>query len=374
MKKIKPIKIGNRLVGEGQRAFIVAEMSGNHGGSFQKAVSIIKAASRAGADAIKLQTYTPDTMTINSKEKWFWVGGVKNPKSWKGQTFYDLYKKACTPWQWFPRLKKIAEDSDLVFFSTPFDATAVDFLEKLKMSCYKISAYESTDVLLLKKVTKTGKPIIVSVGFSTLEEIKLTVETLRKSGAKDVIILQSPTSYRNKPVPKMTNLETMFDIKKRFGVEVGLSDNMGGIETPVLAATLGASVVEKHLVLRHGKALDDRFSLDEKEFKKMVEIIRRNESILASGGEVKLSKRQEVMLGKIKYGPQTPEEKYNRNFRRSLFVVKEMKKGEKFTTENIRSIRPGYGLPPKYFGEAINKRARINIERGTPLSLKLIKK
>ena len=426
MKKIRTIKIGKREIGEGKPTFVVAEMSANHDQNFKKAVSIIKAAARAGADAIKLQTFTPDTMTIDSREKWFWVGGENNPKSWKGQTFYDLYKKAYTPWEWFPRLKKIAEDLGLVFFSTPFDVTAVDFLEKLKMPAYKIAAYESIDIPLLKRVAKTGKPIIVSVGFSTLDEVCLTVDSLRKFGAKDIVILQCTTSYKDKPIPNKTNLKTMLDYKKRFNVVAGLSDNMGGIEVPVLEALLGASVIEKHLVLKHGKALDDRFSLDEKEFKEMVEEIRRNElkmnnilrltpvpeghtgSRFALKGKslfgtrtrpsngtglvfaghiisdqkrqeilranIKLSKRQETMLGKVKYGPQTPEEKYNRNFRRSLFVVADIKKGEKFSEKNVRSIRPGYGLAPKYFGEILKKIARVDIKKNTPLSLKLIKK
>src|SRR3989344_1872236 len=391
-KKAAPMSPANTpFIRNGDRrapCFIVAEMSGNHDQSFEKAVSIIKAAARAGADAIKLQTYTPDTMTIDSKEKWFWVGGKENPKSWKGQTFYDLYKKAYTPWEWFPKLKKIAENLGLIFFSTPFDATAVDFLERLKMPAYKIAAYESIDVPLLRKVAKTGKPIIVSVGFSTLEEVRLTVETLKKARVKDIIILHCTTSYKDRAIPEKTNLKTMLDIKKRFGVLVGLSDNMGGIEAPELAALLGASVIEKHLVLKHGKAhirpaglstsslngrsLDDRFSLDEKEFKKMVDKIRRNEAILASGGEIKLSKIQEVMLGKPKFGPQTPEEKYNRNFRRSLFVVADIKKGEKFNDKNIRSIRPGYGLPPKYFDKIIGRKAKKDIKKGTPLSKGLV--
>jgi len=357
MKNPRVFKIGNKTIGAG-RCFIVAEMSGNHEQNYDKAVAIIKAAVNAGADAIKLQTYTADTMTLNSDKEWFRVGGEKNPESWKGQTFYELYKKAYTPWEWFPKLKKIAEDLGLVFFSTPFDATAVDFLEKLGVPAYKIAAYESVDVPLLQRVAKTEKPVIVSVGFSTLEEVKLTVETLKMAGSKDIVILQCTTSYADKPRVGATNLRTMKDIREKFKVHSGLSDNMGGIDAPVLAASLGAVVIEKHLVLEHGSALDDRFSLDPNEFKAMVDSIRKNET----------------MLGKVAYGPQTPEEKYNKNFRRSLFASADIKKGDKFTTKNIRSIRPGYGLPPKDYDRVIGKRAKQDISLGTPLSWKLIQK
>jgi len=296
-------------------------------------------------------------MTIDSDKKWFWVGGVGNPKIWKGQTFYQLYEKSYIPWEWQPRLKKIAEKLGLVFFSTPFDNTAVDFLEKIDVPCYKIAAYESLDVSLLQKVARTGKPIIVSVGFSTLPEVKLTVETLQKNGAKDIVVLQCLTSYSANPKIMATNLRTMLDIQKRFNVLTGLSDNMGGIEVSVLAASLGASVIEKHFVLAHGgKAPDECFSLDGKEFKQMVDDIRRHEA----------------MLGKTVYGPQTEEERYNKNFRRSLFVVQDMKKGEKFTKENIRSIRPGYGLKPEFYQQVLGRKAKRNIERGMPLKKSLI--
>ncbi|MBI2474287.1 MAG: pseudaminic acid synthase [Candidatus Taylorbacteria bacterium] len=356
MAKPKTLKIGKRQVGEGQPAFIVAEMSGNHEQNFDKAVSLIKAAKDSGADAIKIQTYTPDTMTIDSDLKWFRVGGEKNPQSWKGQTVYELYKKAFTPWEWVPKLRKIADDIGLIFFSTPFDATAVDYLEGLNMPCYKIAAYESIDVALLKRVAKTKKPVIVSAGFSSLDEVELMVKTLKKAGAKDLVVLQCTTSYASEARVAATNLLTMSDIKDRFGVLSGLSDNMGGIKAPILAASLGASVIEKHLVLRHDKALDDRFSLDPDEFRSMTSAIRENEQ----------------MLGIVSYGPQTEEEKYNRNFRRSLFAVADIKKGEKFTALNIRSIRPGYGLPPYELDKIVGRKAKRDIKRGTPLKWDLI--
>ncbi len=348
---------GPRKIGEGQPCFIVAEMSSNHQQNFDQAIKIIKAAATAGADAIKLQTYTPDTITMNSDKKWFLVGGKKNPKNWKGQTFYQLYQKSYMPWEWQPKLKKVAEKLGLVFFSAPFDETAVDFLEKLNVPCYKIAAYESAHVPLLEKVAKTGKPVIISVGFSSLSEVKMSVQTLRRNGAKDIVILQCPTSYASGPKIKETNLRTMLDIKKRFQTLSGLSDNMGGIEVPVLAAALGASIIEKHFVLSHGGlASDERFSLDKKEFKRMVDAIRQNE----------------LLLGKVVYGPQTEEEKYNKNFCRSLFVVRDVKKGEKLAPDNVRCIRPGYGLVPKLYHQILGKKAKHDIQAGTPLQWKLI--
>ncbi|TSC59346.1 MAG: N-acetylneuraminate synthase [Parcubacteria group bacterium Gr01-1014_107] len=363
MKKV--IKIGKRRIGGNNPTFIVAEMSSNHEQSYRKAEALVKAAVQAGADAIKVQTFTPDTITLNSKKNWFLVGGKDNPKAWQGQTFYDLYKKAYMPWHWQPRLQKLAHRLGIEFFSTPFDETSVDFLEKIRVPCYKIAAYESTDFILLRKVAKTIKPVIVSVGFSTLPEVTFTIKTLRKYGAKDIVVLQCPTSYSDKAIPERTNLNTMLDIKKRFKVEVGLSDNMGGIKVPILAGALGAAVLEKHIVLKHGsKALDDRFSLDPKEFKAMVKKIRHQE---------KEKKWQEIAKGKVTYGPQTPAERYNRNFRRSLFVSKDVEKGEKLTKDNVKSVRPAYGLETRYYDRIIGRKARKDIEAGTPLSWKLVK-
>ncbi|MBI2075740.1 MAG: pseudaminic acid synthase [Candidatus Aenigmarchaeota archaeon] len=354
---MKKIKIGKRLIGDGEPCFIVAEVSANHQQKFDQAVAIIKAAAEAGADAVKLQTFTPDTITIDSDKKWFWVGGKDNPDIWKGKTFYDLYKDAYTPWEWHAELKDLAESRGMAFFSTPLDHTAVDFLERLKVPCYKIASYEATDIPLLKKVASTKKPVIISVGFATLEEIELSISTLKKYGAGDIVVLQCTTSYSDRPKAEATNLRTMADIRERFNVLSGFSDNMGGIEVPALAAAMGAVVIEKHIVVEHdSKILDDRFSLDKASFKKMIERIRW----------------QEAVLGKVKYGPQTEAEKYNRQFRRSLFAVKDIKKGEKFTEENVRSIRPAYGLETKFFDAVLGKKASKDIERGTPLSWNLI--
>ncbi|MCI0565677.1 pseudaminic acid synthase [bacterium] len=356
---MQTIKIGDKKIGRDYPTFIVAEISCNHRQKFENAAAIIRAAAEAGADAVKIQTYTPDTMTIDSGKKWFVVGGETNPKQWKKRTFYDLYKEAYTPWDWTPRLQKIARDLGLIFFSTPFDDTAVDFLEKLRMPAYKIAAYEANDIPLLARVARTKKPVIISVGFQTLPEIRLSVKTLRQNGARDIILLHSTASYEKEGDKKSADLRTMLNLEKRFGIPVGLSDNMGGIEVPALAAAIGASVIEKHLVVKHDKnILDDRFSLDKKEF---AELVRRVRS-------------QEMLLGKVQYGPRTEAEKYNRSFRRSLFAVKDIKKGEKLTKENIRSIRPGNGLEPKYYYGILGKEAIRTIERGTPLNWKLIKK
>lgn len=349
-------KIGKRWVGKGEPCFIIAEMSANHCQDYNKAVAIVKAAAKAGANAIKLQTYTPDTLTIQSEKKWFRVGGKDNPKAWQKQTFYDLYKKAYMPWDWQPRLQKLAHKLGLIFISTPFDSTAVDFLETLKVPAYKIASYECIDIPLLKRIASTKKPVIMSVGFATLPEIERSVKTLRAHGTKDLALLYCLTSYQKQGQPRRTNLKTMLDLGKRFNCVVGFSDNMGGIDIPALAAATGASIIEKHLIDRHTpQAVDDRFSLDVKEFKVMVDKIRW----------------QETIMGQVKYGPQTAEEKANLQFRRSLFVVKDIAKGEKFTPENIRSIRPGYGLAPKFLDQVIGKTATKDITAGTPLSPKL---
>ena len=349
-------KIGNKWIGAGEPCFIVAEMSANHCQNYQKAVAIIKAAKAAGADAIKLQTYTPDTLTIQSDKKWFQVAGKDNPKSWKKQTFYDLYQKAYMPWDWQPKLQQLAHKLGLIFISTPYDPIAVDFLETLKVPAYKIASYECIDIPLLGYIARTKKPVIMSVGFATLSEIELSVKTLRTHGTKSLALLHCLTSYQKDGKPQFTNLRTMLDLSHRLNCLTGFSDNMGGIDIPVLAAATGASIIEKHLIDKHTpKALDDQFSLDVKEFEAMVDRIRW----------------QEQVLGTVKYGPQTPEEKANLQFRRSLFVIKNIAKGEKFTSINVRSIRPGYGLAPRFLDRVIGKTATKSITAGTPLTHKL---
>ncbi|MSU75848.1 MAG: pseudaminic acid synthase [Candidatus Magasanikbacteria bacterium] len=358
---VKPFIIqtpaGPRKIGSHEPCFIVAEMSANHKQDYNRAVEIVRGAAAAGADAIKLQTYVPDSMTIDCNKQWFYVGGKDNPEAWKGQTFYELYQKAYTPREWHADLKKLAEGLGLVFFSAPFSIADVDFLETLDTPLYKIASYEATDIPLLKKVASTGKPVILSVGFATLEEIEFSVKTLRDAGVKDLALLHCVTSYAHTPEPEFTNLRTMHDLQNKFQTGVGFSDNNGGIEIPILAAAMGASIIEKHFLIESDEAFDSQFSLGSDDFKAMVETIRRNE----------------IIMGTIHYGCQTPAEEYNRGFRRSLFVVKDIKQGEQFTVENVRSIRPACGLETKFYDAVLGKQATQDIERGTPLSWNLIK-
>lgn len=350
---------GERTIGEGHPAFIVAEMSGNHHLNFDKAVEIIKAAAVAGADAIKIQTYTPDTMTIDCDKPYFFVKGKDQPDLWKGQKLYDLYKTAYTPWDWDKKLQKVANDLGLVFFSTPFDCTSVDFLEKLNVPCYKIASYEATDTMLLRKVAATGKPVIISVGFASLEEVTDAVATLREYGAKDISVLHCVTAYSSDPKNSEINLRTMLDIRDRFNTIPGFSDNNGGVAIPVLAAAMGAAIIEKHFMIERTEGGPDaRFSVEPNEFTEMVRCIRENEKI----------------TGKINYGSQGQQEDENTYFRRSLFAVKDIKAGEKFTSENVRSIRPSLGLPTKNYDGIMKSTARVDIERGTPLQWNLVNK
>lgn len=353
---------GVRRIGPGEPCFIIAEMSGNHNQSFDTAVAIITAVAETGADAVKLQTYTADTLTIDCDKEWFVVKNKDNPELWKGQKLYDLYKRAYTPWEWFPDLKKLTESLGMVFFSTAYDETSVDFLEKLNVPCYKIASYELTDMVTLRAVARTGKPVILSTGFATEDEVAGAVETLRKNGAKDIALLHCITGYSDTPDFQSVNLATMQDMAERFGVVVGFSDNTAGIDVPVAAAALGACVIEKHVVLDHGTGgVDARFSVDPAELKAMVEQIR--------SGAMVSSNILDTVRGRVNYGCQNEMEKQNTFFRRSLFVVADMKAGDTFTPENIRSIRPSAGLPTRYVDEIIGKTASRDIPRGTPLSL-----
>lgn len=347
---------GKRFIGPGQPAFIIAEMSGNHNQNFEAAVAIVKAAAAAGADAIKLQTYTPDTITIDCSKEWFVVKSPDHPDQWQGKTLYQLYQTAYTPWEWHRPLQQLAEELGLVFFSTPFDATAVDFLQSLAVSCFKIAAYEATDMPLLKKVAATGKPVIVSVGFASPEEINEVVTTLRSHGCSQIALLHCVTSYATGPKLAETNLRTIGDISARFDVVAGFSDNMGGIEAPLTAVVAGASIIEKHLALDNFGAVDAQFSLTPQSFTALVEHIRR----------------AETMLGTVHYGPQNDTEEFNKRYRRSLFVVKDMERGEVFTAENMRCIRPAYGLESKYYETVLGKQVSCPVERGTPLTWDLV--
>ncbi len=355
--KTSLIHIGGREIGQGKPCFIVAEVSANHHQKYDEAVAMIKAAKEAGADAVKLQTYTPDTITIDSNKEWFLVGGKDNPDDWKGKTLYELYQTAYTPWDWQPKLKKIADEIGIFLFSTPFDETAVDLLESMDVPCYKVASYEVNDVTLLRKIARTGKPVIMSIGYASLEDIELALKTLRENGAKEIAILHCVTGYTGDPDPSVMHLKTMRDIEERFGVVAGFSDNNGGIEIPIIAAAHGAAIIEKHFILRRSDGGPDaKFSIEPQELQEMVATIRKHET----------------MLGAPHYGPATEQERYNTRFRRSLFVVKDMKKGEVFTKENARSIRPANGLHTKHYEEIIGKAAAKDIERGTPLAWDLI--
>lgn len=332
--------------------FIIAEMSANHLQNFDIAVKIIKEAKRAGADAIKLQTYTPDTITMDSDNEYF---RIKQGTIWDGQTLYNLYKKAYTPWEWQPKLKKIAKEEGLVFFSTPFDKTAVDFLEELDVPIYKIASFEITDIPLIQYIAKKGKPIILSTGIATLKDIELALSTIKAQDNNQIILLKCTSAY---PAPiEEANLLTIPNMRETFGTIVGLSDHTTGIVAPVVATTFGAKVIEKHFTLdRNLGGPDAAFSLEPGEFKEMVNAIRAAEKA----------------LGKISY-ELTERQKRSREFSRSLFVVKDIKKGEVLTEENIRSIRPGFGLHPRYYKDILGKRATQDIKKGTPLSWGMIK-
>ncbi|MDO8592418.1 MAG: pseudaminic acid synthase [bacterium] len=355
--KIKPLKIktpkGIRLIGPGQPVFIIAEMSGNHNQDIDQAYKIIDAAIEAGADAVKMQTYTADTITIDCDNEYF---QVKANDAWKGQTLYSLYKKAYTPWEWQAKLKKYGEAKGILVFSTPFDATAVDFLEKLNVAIYKVASFEVVDIPLLKKIGQTKKPVIMSRGMASVEEIKFAIKTLIENGCPQVAILHCVSGYPAKP--EEMNLATIADIRKRFKVIAGLSDHTLGITSSIAAAALGASIIEKHLTIKRSAGGPDAgFSLEPDEFKNLARAVREAEQA----------------IGRAAYGA-GKKEAANIIFRKSLFVVSDMKKGEKFNPQNVRSIRPGNGLAPKYFDRVIGQTAKENIARGTPLSRRLVKR
>jgi len=350
-KNLLNFKIGNRKIGEDHPVFIVAEISGNHNQSFERAKELIRTACQSGADAIKLQTYTPETLTIDCSNKWF---QVKVNPAWKGRTLYELHREAYTPWEWQPELKKIAESRGVPFFSSVFDETAVDFCEKMGVPAYKVASFEIVDLELLKKIAGTKKPVIISRGMASLKELELALATLKENGTSQIAVLHCVSSYPAKP--EEMNLATIPDIKRRFGLVTGLSDHTLTISTSLAAVALGASIIEKHFTLRRADGGPDAgFSLEPAEFKELVKSVREVEKA----------------IGKAQYGSGKRESE-NIIFRRSLFVVKDVKKGEELTRENVRCIRPGHGLAPKFLHEILGKRASENIEQGTPLSWDLI--
>ena len=344
------IEINGRRVGAGYPVYVVAEMSANHHQNFEQAVRVIKAAKKAGADAIKLQTYTPDTMTINCRNEYFTIQGT----IWNGRTLYDLYKEAFTPWDWQPKLKAVADELGIDFFSTPFDGTAVAFLEAMAVPVYKIASFENVDLPLLRKVAGTGKPIIMSTGMATASELDEAVRAIREAGGSQLALLKCTSSYPC--LPQDMNLRTLPILSELFGVPVGLSDHSLDATVPVIAVSLGACIIEKHFTLsRAERGPDSDFSLEPQEFKSLVDAVRTTEKA----------------LGEVKFGTGGSESD-SRIFRRSIFVVQDMRKGQAFTDENIRSIRPGFGLKPKYFEAVLGRYATCNIKTGTPLTWDLV--
>ncbi|MCX5749177.1 MAG: pseudaminic acid synthase [Candidatus Saganbacteria bacterium] len=347
------IKIGKRSVGEGCEPLIVAEMSGNHNRSLKRALAIVDAAAKAGVHALKIQTYTADTMTLDLNCGEFFI---KDKKSlWKGKSLYELYKRAATPWEWHKVIFDRCREHGIIGFSTPFDATAVDFLEKLNVPCYKIASCELVDIPLIKKAASTGKPLLMSTGMATRREIAEAIGAARKAGCRKLVLLKCTSSYPADP--KDSNLETIYDMKKRFGCEVGLSDHTLGIGVSLASIALGAAVIEKHFTLsRKDGGVDSVFSMEPDEMRMLVE-------------EASIAWRS---LGKISYELSSKEKK-SLVFRRSLYAIKDIKKGETITKDNVRSIRPGLGLPPKYIDDIIGRKINRNITKGTPMRWDIMK-
>lgn len=345
------IHFEDRTISDKSPTFIIAELSANHGNNISIAKQTIKAAKEAGADAIKIQTYTADTMTIDCDNEYF---KLKHDTIWDGRTFYDLYQEAFTPWEWYPELREYAKQLDIILFSTPFDKSAVDFLEEMEVPVYKVASFEFMDIPLIEYIASKGKPIIMSTGLATLSNIEEALLACRRMNNNQIILLKCTSSYPAKI--EDANLLTIPNMRETFDVLVGLSDHTLGITASVVSVVLGARVVEKHFIL--DKAIggpDASFSLEPKEFKFMVENVRNAEKT----------------LGKIDYSL-SDEKKNNRLLGRSLFVVKDIKAGEKFNKENVRSIRPGYGLHPKYYCHIIGKTSSKDIKRGVPLRWSMV--
>jgi len=347
----RTLTIGSHTVGVNHPTYVIAEMSANHNGDKERAFEIIDAAAEAGADAIKLQTYTADTITIDCDNKYF---QITQGTLWDGTTLHKLYEQAYTPWEWQPELKQYAESLGLDCFSSPFDPTAVDFMESMDMPAYKVASFEITDIPLIRKIAALGKPVIISTGIAGLADIELAVDTCHAAGNYQVALLKCTSEY---PAPyEDINLRTIPNIAETFGVVSGLSDHTMGAEIAIASVALGGRIVEKHLTLsRADGGADSAFSMEPTEFKAMVEGIRH----------------VEAALGKVTY-ELTPKRLKNREFSRSLFVVEDIAAGERLTEENVRSIRPGYGMHTKHYEEVLGRSARIDLKKGTPLSWDVI--
>lgn len=346
------LRIGARRIGCDEKPFIVAEMSGNHNQSLDRALAIVDAAADAGAHALKIQTYTADTMTIAAEGAEF---RIDEPGSlWRGRSLHDLYGEAHTPWAWHAGIFERCRARGLIGFSAPFDASAVEFLETLDVPCYKIASFENTDVPLVRKVAATGKPLIISTGMATQQELDETVREARAAGCRDLILLKCTSTYPASP--ECTNLRTIPSLRERYACEAGLSDHTAGIGAALAAVALGASVIEKHFTLSRAEGgVDAAFSLEPSELASLVQE----------------SERAWLALGEVSYGP-TEAERKSLVFRRSLYVVEDVSAGDVLTTENLRAIRPGLGLPPKHIDAVLGRRVSRDVARGTPMSWDLL--
>ena len=340
--------IGNKKIGKAEKPFIIGEMSGNHNQSLERALEIVDAAAKTGVDALKIQTYTPDTMTIDLDEREF---HISDPNSlWSGSSLYKLYGEAYTPWEWHKPIFDRANELGIIAFSSPFDDTAVDLLESLEVPLYKIASFENTDLPLIRRVAATGKPLIISTGMATVAELDETVRAARMAGCKDLILLKCTSTYP--ATPENTNIMTIPHMRELFDCEIGLSDHSMGIGVSVASVALGATVIEKHFTLsRADGGVDSSFSMEPDE---MSQLVIETE-------------RAWQALGNVCYGPSESETK-SLQFRRSLYVVKDMCTGDKLTKDNVRSIRPGLGLPTKYIEQVLGKTVNKDIKRGTALS------
>lgn len=349
---IKDIQIGHRLIGQTHEPFIIAEMSGNHNQSLERALEIVEAAAAAGVDALKLQTYTADTMTIDINSGDFWID---DPNSlWKGTSLYKLYQEAYTPWEWHEPIFKRCRELGVIPFSTPFDETAVDFLEQLQVDCYKIASFENTDIALIRKVASTGKPMIISTGMASIAELDETVRAAREAGCENLVLLKCTSTYPASP--ENTNLLTLPHMRELFKCHVGVSDHTMGIGVSVGSVALGATVIEKHFTLsRADGGVDSAFSMEPDEMKMLV--IE--------------TKRVSKSLGQVHYGP-TEAEKASLKHRRSLYVTQNLKQGDTITKDNIKSIRPGAGLPTKNLELVLGRKVTSDVARGTPLTWEIL--
>lgn len=346
------IKIGHKEISRNAKPFIIAEMSGNHNQSLERALHLVDLAAEAGVDALKLQTYTPDTITLDVHTGEFYIQDDEN--LWKGNSLYNLYKEAYTPWEWHDAIFNRAKEHGLLAFSSPFDETAVDFLETLNVPAYKIASFENVDIPLIRKVARTGKPMIISTGMATAGELDEAVRAARNEGNQQIVLLKCTSTYPATPVN--SNIATIPHMRELFGTEIGLSDHTMGVGVSVAAVTLGATVIEKHFTTsRADGGVDSAFSMEPHELKMLV----------------KETERAWQSIGQVQYGP-TDAEKDSTKFRRSLYIGEDLKAGDRLTNENVRNVRPGLGLPPKYYDLIIGKRIKHDIKKGTPLSWELL--